>query len=226
MADTLADMKARIARELSRADLTTQIAAAISDAISIYQKERFRFNESVPSAPVTFNTVASQSVYGVLANANIGTLYHIDYMLLTIGNSRYYMSVDDAKRLKIYNQVNTMFGQPLWYAYEGNELILSPVPSNAWSIEIGLFRNLAAPATDAEAANPWMMAINAERLIRSRAKYEIAVHVTRNPTMAAAMSPFPPAPGQAAGATYDAWRSLKGETNRVTGRGRVRAMKF
>lgn len=223
MANDLAAMKARVASELSRSDLTTQIANAINDAISIYQKERFRFNETVPSAPITFNTVTGQANYGIADNANIGTLFHIDYLLLTIGNARFYLNPDDPKRLKVYNQVNTMLGQSLWYAVEGNELILSPVPSNVWPIEIGLFKRVAAPATDAEVGNPWM--IDGERLIRSRAKYEIAVHVTRNPTLAVAMSPFPPQGGPS-GASYDAWRSMKGEVNRLVSVGRIRAMKF
>jgi hypothetical protein len=38
----------------------------------------------------------------------------------------------------------------------------------------------------------------AERLIRSRAKYEIALHVTRNATMVSAMSPDEPPAGQQA----------------------------
>lgn len=224
MADDLATMKARIASELSRSDLGTQIASAINDAIAVYQKERFRFNETVPSAPITFSTVAQQANYGTAANANIGTLFHIDYLLLQIGNDLYYLTRDDPSRLKVYNQVNTMAGQPLWYAVEGNEIILSPVPSNVWTVTIGLFKRVAAPATDNEVGNPWM--IDGERLIRARAKYEIAVHVTRNPTMAAAMSPDVPAPGQPVGAAYREWKSLKGEANRVTSLGRVRAMQF
>ena len=224
MAGDLATMKSRIARELSRADLTSQIADAINDAIVIYQKEKFRFNETVPNAPITFNTVVGQAYYDLTAEPNIGTLFHIDYMLLQIGNARYYITPEDPKRLKIYNQVNTMFGQPLWRAYEGNQIILSPVPSNVWPIEIGLFKRVAAPATDAEVGNPWMT--DGERLIRSRAKYEIAVHVTRNPTMAAAMNPFPPMAAQSMGASYDAWKALKSEANRVTSLGRIRPMRF
>lgn len=225
MADDLAAMKARVASELARADLTTQIASAISDAIAIYQKERFRFNETDPSTPVTFNTVASQGVYTSSDNANISTLFNIDYVLLTISNQIIPLTLDTAENLRIYNQVNTMSGQPMWYAYEGNQIILSPVPSDVWPVTLGLFRKLAAPASDAEANNPWMIA--AERLIRSRAKFEIATHVTRNAVLADAMSPYPPPSGKSTGhATWWAWRELKAETNRVTSLKRVRAMAF
>lgn len=225
MADDLQTMKARIASELARSDLTTQIASAISDAIAIYQKERFRFNETDPSTPVTFSTVANQAVYTSSANANIATLFSIDYMLLTIGNQLIPLTYDTAENLRIQNQINTTSGQPESYAYEGNQIIMSPVPSDVWTVTMGLFRKLAAPANDAEANNPWMIA--AERLIRSRAKYEIGLHVTRNAALQEAMSPHPPPPGKSTGhATWWAWRELKAETNRVTSLKRIRAMPF
>jgi hypothetical protein len=51
---TLAQMKTRIAQELRRNDLTTEIANAISTAIAAYQYERFYFNQSsVVNAPAT-----------------------------------------------------------------------------------------------------------------------------------------------------------------------------
>lgn len=225
MADDLSTMKARIALELRRSDIDAQIASAINDAIAVYQKERFRFSESVPSAPITFNTVIDQDSYGVGANANIGTLFNIDYLLLTIGTTNFFLDPMNPADLHVYNQQQTMKGQPLWYAYEGNEILLSPIPSGIWPIEIGLFKRVAAPAADDEAGNPWM--IDGERLIRARAKYEIAVHVTRNPTMAVAMSPdIPSLNGGTVGAAYREWKSLKGEANRVTSLKRVRAMKF
>lgn len=224
MAD-LTTMKARIATELARSDLTTQIASAISDAIAIYQKERFRFNETVPGTAITFATVSGQAVYTSSANANIETLFSIDYMLLTIGSQIIPLQQDTPENLRIYNQGTTNQGQPDNYAYEGNQIILSPVPNDVWTVTMGLFRKLAAPANDAEASNPWMIA--AERLIRSRAKYEIALHITRNAVMQEAMSPHPPPPGKSTGhATWWAWRELKAETNRVVSLKRVRAMQF
>jgi hypothetical protein len=220
MANDLAAMKARIALELARSDLTSQIASAITDAIAIYQKERFRFSETSPNAPPTFATVAGQWAYTVSANSNISTAQNIDYVLVNIGNSVEYLDRVSPLDLKLYNQQNTMSGQPGSYAYEGNQLLLSPVPDQAYTVTLGLFLAVPAPASDSEANNPWMTV--AERLIRSRAKFELATHVTRNPVMAAAMSPDP----GTGGATYREWKSLKGEANRITGTGRIRAMRF
>ena len=225
MANDLAAIKARIASELARSDLTTQIASAITDAITIYQKERFRFSDVDPSSPPGFSTVVDQWIYTSADNANISTLYGIDYVLAQIGSYLQPLEQMPPERIRVYNQLGYMKGQPLWFAYEGNKLLLAPVPSDVYPITLGLFRRIAAPASDGEADNPWMT--DGERLIRSRAKYEIALHVTRNPTMQQAMSPYPPPLGQTSGhASYWAWKELKGEANRATSLGRIRAMQF
>lgn len=224
MAGDLATMKARIARELARTDLTTDIADAIYTAISAYQNTRFRFSDTIPNAPPTFPTEIGRFIYTSTDNANISTLMKIDYVLIQIGNTLQELARTSAEGIKLYNQVNTMAGQPSSYAYEGNQLLLAAVPSSVWTVTLGLFRNIDAPASDDEAGNPWMT--DAELLIRSRAKYEIAVHRTRNPVMAAAMSPDRPALGQPVGAAYAAWSNLKAEANRVAYSGRVRPMRF
>lgn len=216
---TLGQMKTRVIRELGqRTDLAADVADAINDAIAIYQKERFRFSEVTPGSEPTFNTVVGQSVYTTAANANIGTLYLVDYLLLNIGATNQYLSRIQPVEIKLLLQTGTQSGQPTSWAYEGNEIIVYPVPSAVYSITIGGHIKIPAPANDGEAGNAWMN--DAERLIRSRAKFEIATHVTRNPTMAAAMSPEP------GGATYREWSSLKREGNRVVSTGRIRAMQF
>lgn len=225
---TLGTMKTRISRDLARPDFpsTSQdIADAITTAIEAYQNTRFRFSDTIPNAPPTFPTVIGRYIYTSADNANIGTAQKLDYCLIQIGNTLQELQRDDSLNLIVYNQIApTMQGQPSAYAYQGNQLLLAAVPSDVWTITLGLFKNVAVPADDSEANNPWMT--DAELLIRSRAKYEIAVHRLRNPTMAAAMSPDVPAPGQPAGATYRAWANLKAEANRVISLGRVRAMRF
>lgn len=221
MAGTLGDMRTRIASELARSDLSSQISLAITDAIAIYQKERFRFSDAIPNAPPTFNTVLNQWIYTTADNANISTLFDFDYVLAQIGSYLQPLERLSPERIRVYNQLGFMHGQPMWYGYEGNELLFAPIPDQAYPITLGIFRRVAAPANDAEIGNPWMT--DAERLIRCRAKFEIAMHVTRNPTMAAAMSPDP---GPPPGATYREWKSLKSEANKVTGSGVVRAMAF
>jgi hypothetical protein len=115
MAGTLGDLKNRISSELARSDFAandSRIASAINDAIAIYQKERFRFSETNPSAPVTFNTVANQAVYTASDNANIGTLLSIDYLNINIGNTVRALGRDDPEKLLIYNQLGSRPGTP------------------------------------------------------------------------------------------------------------------
>lgn len=221
---TLATMKTRIASEIARADLTTQIASAITDAITVYQHERFRFSDTLPNTMPTFATVAGRSVYTSADNAAISAAHKISNVYVLIGDTQQELGRSTPSTVFTYNQAGTMTGQPSWFAFEGDQLVLSPVPAAVYTITMDLFRNVAAPASDSEASNPWM--IEAERLIRARAKYELAVHVTRNPTMAAAMSPDPPAGGQPMGAAWREYKLLKGAANRVTSRGVVAPMRF
>lgn len=226
MAGDLATMKTRVAAELARgSSLTSQIAAAITTAISVYQKERFRFSDTIPSTPPTFNTVADQWIYTSADNANISTMMRVDYVAALIGNFLQPLTQRPPEDIRIFNQQGSMRGQPMWWAYEGNQLLIGPMPNQAYAMTFNVFRNVAAPASDDEASNPWMT--DGELLIRSRAKYEIALHVTRNLVMQEAMSPYPPPAGVRTGhASYFAWKSLKGEANRVTSLGRVRSMQF
>lgn len=224
MADDLTAMLDRIADELARSDLTSQIRLAVTDAIKVYQKERFRFSDITPSAPPTFNTVAGRYIYTSADNANIGSTLKIDNVNAVVGASLQPLVPDTPENIVLFNEASNNLGWPSRYSYEGNQLLLSPIPDTAYLIKLRLFMFVPAPASDGEAANPWMT--DAELLIRSRAKYEIAVHVTRNASMAAAMSPDEPSGGQQPGASYRAWQMLKRETNRVTGNRRIRAMQF
>lgn len=231
MAKTLQTMIDRISTEIRRPSLaigglTSPIALAIFDAIEFWQKDRFRFNESDPSATPSFNTVQGQWVYTATDNANIGTIFQFDKLLVYVGSTAEPMAKRTPHEIYLLNQQNQQSGQPTDWAYEANKIIMYPIPSlSTWQIFLGGHIQVAAPATLAEDNNPWMNW--AELLIRCRAKYEIAVHVTRNDGMAMQMSPEQDGgPGGKPGQTYRAWRMLKGETNKVKSTGRIRSMQF
>jgi hypothetical protein len=208
---TLADMKARVADELARGDLTSQIASAIADAIAFYQDKRFFFNES---RDITFSTVVGQQWYGAADNPNIPGLYFIDYLTMTVGNV-----VSDVPRmqpedLEILTMTGTQQGEPYAYTYYNEQIRLYPVPSQVWPMRLGAHIAVAAPAGDGEAGNPWMTV--AEKLIRSRTKYELAINWLKDTDLAQTMT----------AAVTEAFDELKGRTNRQTGRGVIRAMQF
>ena len=235
MANDLTAMIFRVAAELgARFDLagatgsatsatpnSEAIRNAITTAIADYQKHRFRFNEINPATPSTFTTVAGQSVYSTNDNPILSSMYFIDYLNVQIGNTLMKLSQVDPERQHLNIQLFTQFGLPTSFAYEGNSVILYPIPAAAYTIFIGAHLFIPGPQTDSEASNVWMMPAQGERLIRCRTKYEIATHVTRNAPMSVAMSPDEP------GETYRAWKSLKAETNKITStRSRFKPMDF
>jgi hypothetical protein len=210
---TLAVMKSRIADELARTDLTSQIALAITDAIAAYTGERWWFNES--RTTVSFSTVDGQEFYTSSDDADIANIRRMDYCVLYVGN--------DVRRLEYrcpedmeYLSVNgTQEGTPWSYGWFDNKIRLYPVPDAVYTIRIAAHVKVAAPASDSEASNPWMT--DAERLIRSRAKLELAIHVLKDDDTAARMSE----------AVREAWSDLKSTTNMLfSGDGRIRAMEF
>lgn len=220
MAKTRADMKARIALEIARDDLDQEIADAISTAISAYQQDRFRFNEPALVDAPTFNTVVGRTTYTSVDNANIGTLYAIDMLSFTdAGGNTFSIRRDDSLDVRLESWPNQT-GQPEGFTYRGNKIQLYPSPDKAYVVNIDGLTFVAEPASDVEDNNPWMN--EGERLIRCRAKYEIAIHRTRNAKMAAAMSPDPDQTPK--GEAYKAWRDLKKSFNRVRSKGRVTPM--
>jgi hypothetical protein len=206
-------MAARIADELARTDLTSQIQYAIADAIAAYQAERWWFNES--RTTVSFSTVDGTEFYTSSDDADIANIRKIDYVVLYVGDDVRKLEYRCPEDMEYLSANGTQEGTPWSYGWYDNKLRLYPVPDTVYTIRIAAHVKVAAPATDGEASNPWM--VDAERLIRSRAKLELALHVLRDDALAATMSE----------AVKEAWSDLKSTTNMLLiGDGRMRAMEF
>lgn len=208
---TRAVMKQRIADELARADLTSMIPYAISDAIKYYQSKRWFFNES---REITFDTANGQEFYDKYDCAYLSTLIKIDYAKVTIDNTLFDLKrVDPEEHEHNQNQVN---GQPFSYSYYAQQMRLYPVPTDAWEVRVAGVMQTPEPVTDEEKYNPWMT--EAELLIRTQAKINLVRHVNASglePTFNdKAISIF----GQEV-KMYE--RELKRRTNRITGRGEI-----
>lgn len=216
---TLLTMKTRIADELRRtnASFAPKIADAITTAIEAYQDERTFFNESRDK---TFTTSSGQAYYGAattpVAWADAANLIKIDYVTITVGGNQHEIYQEDPKVVDAWTNDATATGEPGWFSYYDQKIRLYPIPNDAWVVRVPGVYKYAAPASDSETGNYWMTV--AERLIRSRAKLELAVHVLIDDALASKM-------GLAATEAYD---QLKRRTNRVTktNGGRVKAMNF
>jgi len=218
-------MNDRIDDELKRSGtISTRIDQAILDAISIYQKKRFRFSE----ATFTFNTVVSQEFYTSSDNANIANLYLIDYLILQIGTARFDLVRRNPEDIDLLTQSGTQQGQPQVYSYFDEQIRFYPVPSAVYPVICSAHLLIAGPAAgssgDSTTGIRWFT--DAERLIRCRAKYSLAVNNINDPDLARRMSPDPPEPGEISGETWLAYEDLKAETAKLTATGRVRPTQF
>lgn len=174
-ADTLGDMKRRIANEINRSDLLDEIADAISAAIQAYNHERFYFSET---RDVTFNTVALQSSYDEASTTSpagaLGRILHIDYAFIYVGGNTQRLDVRDEVDVDYYaSSGNNSPGTPYGYTWYGEKLTIDPPPAQVFPVRLGCVLSFAEPATDGELLNPWMMRKHAERLIHNRAKAEL-----------------------------------------------------
>lgn len=221
---SMSDMKARIADELARADLTSQIAIAIEDAILAYEDERFLFNEK----RFDFPTVQDQEFYDVNDNSNLGILNKVDYMFLyNNGPTPWELDYKPPDYMEWVSQNGTFKGQPYEYTWYNNQFRLFPIPNAVYTIRTAVAFQFPAPTDDADPTNPWMNI--AERLIRNRAKLELALHVLRNPDMIALLAgPTFLTDGVIKGSTGEAFKQLKSRTNELTqmGDGYIRPMDF
>lgn len=212
----------------ARSDLAANgtILRYINNAIEIYQKERFRFNELTPRTPFTLNTIQGKYFYDATDDARIARLYAIDYINYVLGTTVEKMERRKPEDIYLALQTGQEAGPPQSWAWDGNSIIVYPnPPAQVYTLTIGGYLQYPGPTDGADITNVWMN--EAEMLIRSRAKYEIAVNVTRNDEMAELMSPHAPPPGKAEGhAAYWAYCMLKGEANKIRGTSRVRAMRF
>lgn len=204
---TRAVLKARIADEIMRDDLTSQIASAISDAIKHYQVKRFYFNEN---DSITFSTVAAQNEYTSAANSLIPYLYKIDWV--TVGGDQFLRRITNEKWRDL--MAATASGEPYNYAYINQTLRLYPTPSAIQTIRIQAHYKLAEPASDAEANNLWMT--DGEELIRHRAKMLLWRDVIYDVEKAAVCT----------AAEEDAYNRLSGTTGVMTGTGYLTPVQF
>lgn len=172
---TLTALKAEIADDFDRSDLTTAIANAISRAIRYFQATRFYFNVTRDK---TFVTVADQSVYTTADDADIPEFIEFDQIHVTVSGQRDELTPIDITEWERLTDGSAATGEPYAYAYYNMQLHLYPIPDQVYTVRmLGHFK-AAEPATDGEADNVWM--VEAFDLIRARATGDIALNKLRD----------------------------------------------
>jgi len=173
---TLGGLKAKIADDLARSDISTQIEDAVATSIQFFQKKRFYFNET---RTATFSTVAAQSFYSASDDADIPKFLKLDGVFVTdSGGEVSELTPTDAVSLQALLDANPSSGVPTDYAWFDQGFILYPVPDAAYTVTPMGHYELAAPASDNETGNAWMT--DAFEMIRSHAKAYLYTHVIKN----------------------------------------------
>lgn len=154
-------MQDRIADELHRTDLTSQIQLAIISAIQHYESKQFWFNETRATA----STIADQEYYELpLDFVEMVSLKLTDNGNIHTLTERTYEYIENA-------MTNTSYtGEPTDFAMYGDLLRLYPIPDAVYTLTISYKKTLADLSATAD-TNAWMT--NGEELIRARAKADL-----------------------------------------------------
>lgn len=168
---TFGAIKDRIADELVRPDLASQIALAVNDAIKEAANNRFWFNEV---RGLTFATAVSQDFYTPTNYAYIGK---IDALWLIVNGQRRNMQPVNALTIENWKEgQTTLTGEPAYFARYGAGLLFWMPPSGVWSVFLDGTTRFAPLVADSD-TNPYVE--EGERYIRALAKANILENVAR-----------------------------------------------
>lgn len=193
---TYAIMKARIADDLARSDLTSQIAQEILSAVKFYERHRFYFNTRVSD---TFSLVANQEYYGSSDLAAIPNLITIDDMYVTVSSVRYHVLQVPFDDIAAAQSGLIVRDPPFQFAYYAQQIRMFPIPSSARTVTMADLYRLTALSADSD-SNAWTT--DAEELIRNRAERILYSKIIKDMDAA----------NEAAANEQEALRALKRET--------------
>ncbi len=172
-------MRDRIADELDRADMTSQIEREIKSAIAFYERKRFWFNEK----RTNFATVAAQEWYTSTDDSDIPNLLTLDIAKIAItSTTKHELELLPYAELEFVSTNGTADqGQPTSLAYFQKQVRLYPIPDASYSVVLSGIFALDALSASAD-TNAWMT--DGEALIRARTKRMIYSNVIRDPELA------------------------------------------
>ncbi len=160
----------RIATELRRSNLVSEIKDAINDAIDEASKNRFYFNEM---RGLTFNTVSATEYYDDQGIVEIDAIYTV------IAGSRRELREALDTEIDCLSEGNVQIGQPFKYARRGTEFRLYPVPDAAYTVVFNGYGKLSpSPLVNPTDTNAWVN--DSERYIRALAKSYVFRDVIRD----------------------------------------------
>jgi hypothetical protein len=170
---TLGTVQDRIADDLNRSDLTTQIIKAINRAISFYSKEPFWFTETTS----TFTTSDSAAYYTNASPAAFPTdIAQIKFAEITVNGSDYELEpwkIEDIQKANVTGTKN----QPIAYAWWQNRIYTYPLANGAYPITLYHTKTYSEMSVTTSSND---FTTYAEDLIEARARKMLNMRVLKN----------------------------------------------
>lgn len=174
----LSDLKSRIADEINRTDLTSQINLAIRSAITFYSTETLFFQQE----RVTANTTADQEYYALPVD-----FVTLNSLRITINSNNNYLLRERTNEFfeEIYDGPDVYTGNPQYWTIYDQQLRLSPIPDDSYPLTMNYVKRLASLGADTDTNR--LIEDLEEQLIRARAKWDLYENVIKDHTEAALM---------------------------------------
>ncbi len=141
---TFADLKTRVADELDRQDLSTQIDRELRKAVNHYERQRWWFNEEQATA----STVASQANYSVPTD-----LMSLELVEITISTRRLELNeISWSRYVEDWRELTTT-GQPSDWAYYADQIWLGAIPNDVYTLTLHYTKTLGSLSDGSD--NAW-----------------------------------------------------------------------
>ncbi len=173
MSSTFLQMQQRIADDIDRSDLSTQVKKSINRAIIYFQTEPFWFKEESTS----FSAVSGQEEYTMGTGGVPTDIEMIDIMERQYSGDKTTMTEITPFELEA-KQSGDATGIPDEYAQYENKFKLYPIPNQSGiTILLKYTKNYAELSADAD-TNDWL--VYAEDLIEARARWWLNLRVIKD----------------------------------------------
>ena len=164
---TYLETQNRIASELNRTGITSEIKLAILSAVEYYKKRRWPWNEYADTL-----TCVTDTEYVALPSDFV----ELDKLQITVGTQKRPLYQREYGQIVDW-RANSSSGEPTDFALWQNRLELFRTPNSTYTLTIHYVRSLTVLAADAD-ENAWLT--DAEELIRLHAKKDLYANKIRD----------------------------------------------
>lgn len=161
MVNNFGQTKSEIAGEINRTDLDTEIGVALTSAMTMFETEKFTFNQAY-SASRTMT--ANQR--NIALPSDFFSLVSLRFVYSS--NDVRALSYISPQEMDAMDNDPSFYGAPEFYSIYNNQYRFYPVPDQAYSIQESYFKVLPKPVADGDVSE-WFT--YAYLLIKYQAKF-------------------------------------------------------